>query len=127
MFKNLIMVIFLSLVSTVSHAKSHGRHHGSHHVRHHSHSNASWYGPGFHGHRTASGQRFNMFALTAAHKTLPLGSKVKVTNNNTAESVVVTINDRGPFVRGRIIDLSYAAARAIGLNGVGNVSLKVIN
>lgn len=70
---------------------------------------ASWYGPGFHGKTTASGESYNMHALTAAHKTLPFGSKVKVTNLKNNKSTTVTINDRGPFIRGRIIDLSKKA------------------
>lgn len=82
---------------------------------------ASWYGPGFHGKKTASGKKFNRHALTAAHKTLPLNSKALVTNLETQESVVVTINDRGPHGRGRLIDLSQAAAHAIGIHGVGKV------
>ena len=84
---------------------------------------ASWYGPGFHGRPTASGERFNTNALTAAHRTLPLGSRVLVTNRQTGRSVVVRINDRGPFVAGRVIDLSRAAARAIGINGVAPVTV----
>jgi rare lipoprotein A len=84
---------------------------------------ASWYGPGFHGHKTASGERFNRHALTAAHKSLPLHSHVLVTNLANHESVVVKINDRGPFVRGRLIDLSQAAAQAIGLYGTGEVEI----
>ena len=75
---------------------------------------ASWYGPGFHGKKTASGERFNENAMTAAHKTLPLGTDVKVTNQRTGKSIKVTINDRGPFVKGRIIDLSKAAAARLG-------------
>lgn len=84
---------------------------------------ASWYGPGFDGHRTASGERFSRHAYTAAHKTLPLNSHVLVTNLANNESVVVRINDRGPFVRGRLIDLSQAAARAIGIRGTGRVAI----
>jgi rare lipoprotein A len=84
---------------------------------------ASWYGPGFHGRRTANGERFNTHALTAAHRSLPFGAKVKVTNERTGRAVVVRINDRGPFTGGRIIDLSQAAARAVGLSGVGRVVL----
>ena len=84
---------------------------------------ASWYGPGFHGRKTASGERFNTGALTAAHKTLPFGTRVRVVNVNTGRSVVVRINDRGPFIRGRVIDLSKAAARAIGMDGVARVKL----
>lgn len=70
---------------------------------------ASWYGSKFHGRATASGERYNMNALTAAHKSLPFGTKVKVTNQKNGKSVVVIINDRGPFVKGRVIDLSKAA------------------
>ena len=89
---------------------------------------ASWYGPGFHGRRTANGERFNQYALTAAHKSLPFGTKVKVTNLRNGKSIVVRINDRGPFIRGRVIDLSKGAAQAIGVqsSGVAKVSLDVI-
>ncbi len=82
---------------------------------------ASWYGPGFHGRTTANGERFNTNALTAAHRSLPFGSRVRVTNRATGRSVVVRINDRGPYSRGRIIDLSKAAARAIGMSGLARV------
>ena len=75
------------------------------------------------GSKTASGQKLNPAALTAAHRSLPLGSKVTVTNKHNGRSVVVTINDRGPFVRGRIIDVSPAAARALGFSGLTQVSL----
>jgi rare lipoprotein A len=74
---------------------------------------------------TASGERMNAGALTAAHPSLPFGSKVTVTNQHTGRSVVVRINDRGPFVRGRIIDLSPAAGRAIGVGGIAHVSLSM--
>ncbi len=84
---------------------------------------ASWYGPGFHGRRTASGESFNTNDLTAAHRTLPFGTRVRVVNKKTGRSVVVRINDRGPYAHGRIIDLSRASARAIGISGVGSVSL----
>ena len=89
---------------------------------------ASWYGPGFHGRRTANGERFNQNALTAAHKHLPFGTKVKVTNLRTGQSVVVRINDRGPFIRGRVIDLSAGAAKKIGVHssGVAPVALDII-
>lgn len=84
---------------------------------------ASWYGPGFQGRRTASGEKFNTGSLTAAHRSLPFGTRVKVTNERTGRSVVVRINDRGPFVRGRVIDLSKASAQAIGVAGVSRVAL----
>ncbi len=84
---------------------------------------ASWYGPGFHGRRTASGETFNTNAMTAAHRTLPFGTKVKVVNKKTGKSVVVRINDRGPYAHGRVIDLSKASAQALGISGVGSVTL----
>lgn len=89
---------------------------------------ASWYGPGFHGNRSASGERFNQNALTAAHRSLPFGTKVRVTNVRNGRSVVVRINDRGPFTRGRIIDLSAAAARIVGVmqSGVAPVRVEVL-
>jgi len=83
---------------------------------------ASWYGSG---HRTANGERFVPDGLTAAHRTLPFGARVRVTYG--ARSVVVRINDRGPFIAGRVIDLSRGAARAIGLSGVGRVHLAILD
>jgi rare lipoprotein A len=74
---------------------------------------------------TASGQKLNPHALTAAHRTLPFGTKVRVTNKSNGRSVIVTINDRGPFTRGRIIDVTPAAARALGFSGLAQVSLNV--
>lgn len=89
---------------------------------------ASWYGPGFHGRRTANGERFNQYGMTAAHRTLPIGTQVRVTNLNNGRSVVVRINDRGPFGGGRIIDLSKGAASLIGVmqSGVAPVLLEVL-
>jgi len=86
---------------------------------------ASWYGPRFHGRRTANGERFNKFQLTAAHRTLPFNTRVRVTNLQSGKSVVVRINDRGPHIRGRIIDLSYAAARLLGMHRRGVVLVKL--
>jgi len=80
---------------------------------------ASWYGPGFNGKKAASGERFNQNAMTAAHKTLPFGTKLKVTNQKTGKVVTVKINDRGPYHGGRIIDLSKAAATQLGIVGAG--------
>lgn len=88
---------------------------------------ASWYGPGFHGRRTASGERFDQNERTAAHRTLPLGSEVTVTNEATGQSVDVEINDRGPYSKGRVIDLSKRAAKEIGItedNGVAPVRIE---
>jgi rare lipoprotein A len=137
---------------TEASAKSHRHHHGSRHdhaSNSSTRSSGSWrnanaavnptWGGGGHsfsgmasyygnesGSKTASGQRFNQNALTAAHRSLPFGTKLRVTRG--ARSVVVTINDRGPFIRGRVLDLSTAAARAVGLTsaGVGRVTAEVI-
>lgn len=89
---------------------------------------ASWYGKKYHGRTTASGERYNMYAMTAAHKTLPFGTRVKVTDLATGRTVVVTINDRGPFIKGRIIDLSKKAAQKLGMleKGTAKVRLKVL-
>lgn len=89
---------------------------------------ASWYGKRFHGRRTASGERFDMTALTAAHPNLPFGSRVRVTNLASGRSVVVIINDRGPMVKSRLIDLSHAAAKQLGIveDGVAEVRVDVL-
>mgnify|MGYP000598442953 CR=1 FL=1 len=138
------------LVGTVSEAAAKSRHHRHHHSHHHhAHKAASsnWMdanasvgstgGRGFSGKasfygnesgsKTASGQRFNQNAMTAAHRSLPFGTKLRV--NYRGQSVVVTINDRGPFIKGRVLDLSKGAARAIGLTGagVGHVTAEVVS
>ncbi|MBI4727623.1 septal ring lytic transglycosylase RlpA family protein [candidate division TA06 bacterium] len=87
---------------------------------------ASYYGQEFHGRKTANGEIFDMQAMTAAHRTLPFGTTVKVTNLKNEQSVTVRINDRGPFVEGRIIDLSQGAAKKIGIDGVEPVRLEII-
>ena len=89
---------------------------------------ASWYGKAHHGQPTASGETYDMHALTAAHRSLPLGTRVLVTNVKNDRSVEVRINDRGPFVRGRILDLSYAAAQQLGAltDGAFRVKLRVL-
>jgi rare lipoprotein A len=89
---------------------------------------ASWYGRKFHGQKTSIGETYDMYAMTAAHPTLPLPSYARVTNVDTGKSVVVRVNDRGPFLHGRIIDLSYAAAHRIGIaqNGSGEVEVQSI-
>ena len=86
---------------------------------------ASWYGPDFHGKKTASGETYNKYAYTAAHKTLPFGTKVKVTNLDNGLSTTVVINDRGPFKSGRIIDLSYSAAQKISMVGKGTARVRI--
>jgi rare lipoprotein A len=87
---------------------------------------ASWYGEQFHGRRTSNCEIYDMYALTAAHKTLPFGIYVKVRNLDNDRSVVVKINDRGPFVSGRVIDLSYTAAKEIGMIGPGTAPVEVV-
>lgn len=86
---------------------------------------ASWYGPGFHGRPTASGSIYNQHELTAAHQTLPLGTRVMVTNLDNGRSTEVAINDRGPFAKGRILDLSYAAAKTLGMIGPGTIPVRI--
>lgn len=89
---------------------------------------ASWYGNKFHGQRTSSGEKYNMYSMTAAHKTLPIPVFVEVTNHDNGRKAVVKVNDRGPFHQGRIIDLSYAAATKLGVaqKGTANVSIRVL-
>lgn len=86
---------------------------------------ASWYGKRFHGRKTASGEHFNQHALTCAHRTLPFGTKLKVTNLENGHEVVVTVNDRGPFIYSRILDLSYAAAKLLNFVGQGRARVFV--
>lgn len=90
---------------------------------------ASWYGPGFYGNRTANGEVFTQTAHTAAHRSLPFGTRVRVTNLDNGRSTVVRINDRGPFYGGRVIDLGYAPAHSLGItrSGTANVRLDVVN
>ncbi|MBK3393065.1 septal ring lytic transglycosylase RlpA family protein [Psychrobacter sp. M9-54-1] len=90
---------------------------------------ASWYGRQFHGRKTASGETFDMNGLTAAHRSLPLNCYVKVTNKTNGKSVVVKVNDRGPFHGNRVMDLSYGAAKQLGITnkGVGNVSIERVS
>jgi rare lipoprotein A len=86
---------------------------------------ASWYGPDFHGKKTSNGETYDMHAMTAAHKTLPLGVYVKVQNRDNGHEAVVRVNDRGPFVKGRIIDLSYTAAKILGVDIVGTAPVRI--
>ena len=86
---------------------------------------ASWYGKKFHGKKTANGERYDMHTMSAAHKTLPMPTMVRVTNLDNGRSVVVRVNDRGPFVKSRIIDLSYAAARSLGYDKKGTARVRV--
>ncbi len=86
---------------------------------------ASWYGGKFHGRRTASGERFNKYEFTAAHRKLPFGTIIRVTNLRNGKDVYVRINDRGPFVHGRILDLSLASAEALHFNRIGVIRVKI--
>jgi rare lipoprotein A len=114
-------IVSLSLSACTGHRnevrleKGHGKEYGL----------ASWYGKKFHGRLTANGEVYDMYKISAAHKTLPLGTKVRVTNRRNGKSVVVRINDRGPFVRGRIIDMSYGGARALDMVAEGVVPVRV--
>jgi rare lipoprotein A len=122
------------LVSTAGVASAASRHHHHHHhgMSHEtSHQGgglngiASIYSPTYSGHRTASGQYGSPHALTAAHKTLPFGTMVRVTNQHNGRTVMVRINDRGPFVHGRVIDVTPAAAHVLGFSGLTPVTLSV--
>lgn len=86
---------------------------------------ASWYGADFHGKKTSNGEIYDMYAMTAAHKTLPLGVFVRVTNRSNGKETIVQVNDRGPFVKGRVIDLSYTAAKALEVLGPGTAPVRV--
>jgi rare lipoprotein A len=88
---------------------------------------ATYYGPGFHGKKTASGEIFDMYKMTCAHRTLPFGTMLLITNLSNNKSVKVRVNDRGPFIEGRIIDLSFGAAQRIGLEGKTLVRIEILN
>ena len=131
--KNLILAVFFVVIcsyfSNPIQSAEASRRHTTHVSKaqktkpNHHQSIASWYGPRFHGKKTANGERFNMYAMTAAHKTLPLSSYVEVTNLKNHRSIVVRINDRGPYHGKRAIDLSYAAAKELGISGLGSVQI----
>jgi rare lipoprotein A len=131
-YQNVLLAVALGCAFEISGAGTSSAHfrgdHFSRGTSNHVFSNAdrgSGIASVYSGGRTASGERMNSTAMTAAHRTLPFGTKVTVINNRNGSAVVVRINDRGPFVRGRVIDLSPAAARAIGVSGLAQVSLKV--
>jgi rare lipoprotein A len=88
---------------------------------------ASWYGPGFHGRTTANGETFDMYALTCAHRTIPLGSWVRVTNLFNKKTVFLRVNDRGPMAASLIVDLSYAASQKLGMSGLAKVKIEVVS
>lgn len=97
--------------------------------QHSTRGEASYYADFHHGKKTANGERFNMHALTAAHRTLPLGSKIKVTNLNNGKEVVVRVNDRGPYARGRVLDVSLGAAKKLDMikTGTAKVSIQILH
>ena len=109
----ILSLIFLTLLSTNLMADQIGT--------------ASWYGVPHHGRKTASGERYNMHGLSAAHRHIKLGTKVRVTNLHNKKSVIVKINDRGPFVRGRIIDLSLGAKKMLAMDGTAKVKLEILD
>ena len=121
-----VVVTYSFFSNLIQSAEASGRHSTrmskAHTTKHHQ-STASWYGADFHGKKTANGERFNMYAMTAAHKTLPLSSYAEVTNLKNHRSVIVRINDRGPFHGKRALDLSYAAAKELGIKGTGSVQI----
>ena len=114
-FNKYLIISLLLALSTSACAKNNGIQTGK----------GSWYGKKFHGRQTANGEKYNMYALTAAHKTLPFNSIVEVTNLSNNRKITVRINDRGPYAKGRIIDLSYLAAKKLGYINKGVAKLKV--
>lgn len=119
------LALTLAASFSVSSARAH-RAHGKHGADHSRGTGGAGLASVYSDSRTASGEHMNAGAMTAAHRTLPFGTRVAVLNNHTGRSVVVRINDRGPFVGGRVTDLSPAAAHAIGVNGLAPVSLRVV-
>lgn len=119
-------LIFVNPISKTLMAQPEEEQPGEEQFVYHSEGIASWYGPGFHGRKTANGERFDTYDYTAAHKTLPFNTLVKVTNLENGKSTIVRINDRGPYSSGRIIDLSYAAKQEIGMSGLARVRLEIV-
>jgi len=117
----LLAFLFLSSCASAPEVKNISREGGTYVV-------ASWYGKKFNGRPTASGETFDMYGMTCAHRTLAFGTKLRITNPDNKRSVIVRVNDRGPFIRGRDLDLSYGAAKEIGIvqKGVGRVKLEHI-
>lgn len=114
--KSLLIVLILSFFFTVSSSSS---------ENYPQYGNASWYGGKFHGRTTASGERFNKYEFTAAHRKLPFGTILRVTNMRNGKEVYVKVNDRGPFVKGRILDLSLASAEALHFNRRGVIRVRI--
>ena len=116
-----VFLAFLFMAGCVAHEKNiPSQHNGNSQL-----GMASWYGPSFHGKPSASGEPYDMWALTAAHRTLPFGTWVQVTKVETGKRVIVRMNDRGPFIKGRIIDLSYGAARELAMIGEGTADVRL--
>ena len=115
LLNNYFILITLLTFSTTACAKPNGTQVGK----------GSWYGKKFHGRLTASGEKYNMYALTAAHRTLPFNTLVEVTNLKNHRKIIVRVNDRGPYAKGRIIDLSYLAAKKLGYANKGVAKLKI--
>ncbi len=113
-------------VELVQASTSHAKKHHAHKTSVNKPMTASWYGAEFHGKRTANGEKFNMYGMTAAHKSLPLSSYVEVTNLKNHRSIVVRINDRGPFHSSRSMDLSLAAAKELGMNGPTPIAINPV-
>ncbi len=114
--KSLLLILFFTLLLPLSTNGSEG---------YPEYGKASWYGGKFHGKRTASGERFNKYEFTAAHRKLPFGTIIRVTNISNGKEVYVRVNDRGPFVKGRILDLSLASAEALHFNRRGVIRVKI--
>ena len=125
---HLLLLFFIISVASCGHSSSRRKKNYPIPVHYTEKGIASWYGKDFHGRKTANGEIYDMYKYTAAHKFLPLGSHVKVTNLKNQRSVVVRINDRGPFIKGRILDLSYMGARALDIveDGIAPIKLKVV-
>ena len=130
-----LLIVFLLLYgsNTFSSVVNHTHKKITHHYQerragivYHKTVNASWYGYQFHRGKTASGERFNMYAMTAAHKTLPLKTKVKLTNTENNKTVIVTINDRGPYIAGRNLDFSKGVKQILGMNDLGRIRIDTL-
>ncbi len=115
---SLLVILSVSCAITPIKAKDYG-------IGYHQVGMASWYGPGFHGKKTSSGEVFDMHGFTAAHRTMPFGTTLKVRNRENGRWVQVKVNDRGPFVRGRILDLSYGAAKDLDMIGTGTALVEI--
>ncbi|CAM2928914.1 septal ring lytic transglycosylase RlpA family protein [Legionella worsleiensis] len=136
MTKRLIAMLFPMLLAACTHQQTNESYHykikgKTYHVmksakNYKAKGTASWYGTNPKHKKTANGERFNKYAMTAAHPTLPISTRVRVKNLNNGKSIVVRINDRGPFVSNRIIDLSYGAAQKLGIKGLAPVEIEVV-